>query len=163
MSNSSYFFPSDSSQVFSTRTIPYIPIIILLLLILYTGVIATILLLKKFIRIGKCCPCKDRVEGISCPSCLEGIRFTAERCNVGIPSPSSIVKMCTQEMGAACMCGNCWRDCSDSMKHIRDGFANCCQCCKVCDVIHFPECKCSCSKPECNEINCGCFSINFNN
>ena len=159
----SYFFPPNSSQVPQYNTIPYILIIILILLIIYTGVIATILLINKFLNVANCCPFKDRAQEVSCPSCLEGMRYTAERCNVDIPSPFSVVRLCTQEISASCKCGSCLRECSKTIKQIRDGFVICCQCCKVCDVFHFPECKCNCTKPECNEINCGCFSINFNN
>ena len=162
MPNSSYLFPPNSSQ-FSPSTIPYIPIIILGLLFIYTGLIATFLLLKKFVSVAMCCPCKDRVEEVSCPSCLEGMKYTAERCNIDIPSPSSVVKLCTQEIRAACKCNRYLGDCSGSFQHIRDGFTGCCQCYKLCDGLRFPECKCNCTTPECNEINCGCFTINFNN
>ena len=161
MTDPPYFFPPDSPQVSPTSPVLYIPIVILLLLAFYAVVIAVILLVKKFLRLEKYCHCKDTILGPSFPSCLQGMRYLAERCNMNIPSPSNFVDERCLAITAACQCGFYLRSISGAIKDFKDSIVHFCRCCNNCKICHYPECNCTCNKPECNEINCGCFSINF--
>eukprot|EP00800_Vazella_pourtalesii_P022884 TRINITY_DN9084_c0_g1_i1.p1 TRINITY_DN9084_c0_g1~~TRINITY_DN9084_c0_g1_i1.p1 ORF type:complete len:167 (-),score=1.25 TRINITY_DN9084_c0_g1_i1:176-676(-) len=161
MTDQPYFFPPGSSQTSRTYPALYIPIVLLSLLVLYTVVIAVILLVKKFLLFYKCCYCNDGITRPYIPSCLEGLRYFAERCNLDIPSPSNFIDQRFRVIIAACNCCSCLRSISGALKDLKDSVLNLCQCCNNCGMCHYPECNCTCNKPECNEINCGCFSINF--
>ena len=161
MTDTPYFYLPDSTQNLLAYPILYIPVIIILLLTFYAGFIAVILLVKKFLRFDKCCHYKDEIIRPSFPSCLEGVRYFAEQCNLSIPSPSNFIDERCRAIVSACQCCHCLRSISDSMKDFKDSIVNFGQFCIYCDMCHCPECNCTCTRPECNEINCGCFSINF--
>ena len=161
MTDLPYFFPPDSPQTSPAYPVLIIPIVIFLLLTFYAGIIAVIMLVKKLLPFNNACHCKGEFIKQSFPSCLERMRYLAERCNINIPSPSNLIDERCRAIIATCQCGGYLRSIFYAMKEFKDSIVNFCQCCNNCNMCHCPECNCTCTKPECNEINCGCFSINF--
>ena len=138
-----------------------IPIITLLLACFYLLLIFCILILRKLFSFSHIPSCNVFNRNFTCNFCSTNLRAAAEKYTIFIPSKDYFFQLCTSKCEN--WNNNCQLNCNEKCHRFRQfppawyhSFKS------FSENIHLPECRCSCIRPECQEVNCGCFSINFN-